>query len=180
MNFLPLTAPKMQNNVMTVTDFSSHLGPRYLFLVILHVIHNARLFIMLIDCKTVTHNAHTTHTQRTHNAHTTHTQRTHNAHTKGVWLDGTSLISEQEMEPPRQRKVSDAFRWRTVSHSQLWRSFTNTDSSLGPESEKRGTCFRACLVLELLLFIPAVFLLWGILSLPLVFFFVDVNPEVSK
>ena len=84
------------------------------------------------------------------------------------------------MEPQqRQRKISD-FRWRTISNSQLWRSFTSADTSLGPESEKRGTCFRACLVLELLLFVLALFLLWGILSLPIVFYYVDVNQEVGK
>ena len=85
------------------------------------------------------------------------------------------------MEPPRQSKVSDALCWRTISNSQLWRSFTSADSSLGPESEKRGTCFRVCLVLELLLFILALFLLWGILlSVPIVYYYVDVYPEVSK
>ena len=84
------------------------------------------------------------------------------------------------MEPPRRSKVSDALWWRAISNSQLWRSFTSADSSIGLESEKKSTGFRACLVLELLVFILALFLLWSILlSLPLVFYYVDVNPEVS-
>ena len=85
------------------------------------------------------------------------------------------------MEPSRRSKVADALCWRKISNSQLWRSFTSADTSLGLESEKKSTGFRACLVLEILVFILALFLLWGILlSLLLVFYYVNVNPEVSK
>jgi len=40
-------------------------------------------------------------------------------------------------------------------------------------AEKRGACYRACWVFELVLVVVAVLMIWGVLSLPIVFFYLD-------
>ena len=47
------------------------------------------------------------------------------------------------------------------------------------DDEKRGVGYKTCQILEVLLVILLIFLAWGLLSLPVIFYYIDIQ-EVSQ